>query len=151
MEKRATPAQRETFALALAQGMTTPEAAARAGLKESWGYEHAKDARIIARVEELQGPVADEVMRVFRAKAVRAARRITECIEPGYNLGNAAAINLDAAKATLGFIGIHHAPQAKGATAAAAVTVKVYTDPRMDNPIEADWHDAPPPRSSADA
>ena len=32
----------------------------------------------------------------------------------------------------------------------AAVVVKVYTDPRMENPIEADWHDAPPARSSAD-
>ena len=38
-----------------------------------------------------------------------------------------------------------------GATANASVTVKVYTDPRMDNPIEANWDDAPPPRSSADA
>lgn len=41
--------------------------------------------------------------------------------------------------------------QAKGASATASVTVKVYTDPRMDNPIEANWDDAPPPRSSADA
>lgn len=37
------------------------------------------------------------------------------------------------------------------ATATAAVVVKVYTDARMDNPLEADWSDAPPPRSSADA
>lgn len=31
------------------------------------------------------------------------------------------------------------------ATATAAVVVKVYTDERMDNPLEADWSDAPPP------
>ena len=30
------------------------------------------------------------------------------------------------------------------------VVVKVYTDERMANALEADWHDAPPPRSSAD-
>lgn len=41
--------------------------------------------------------------------------------------------------------------QAKGASASAAVVVKVYADPRMENPLEANWHDAPPPRSSADA
>lgn len=37
------------------------------------------------------------------------------------------------------------------ASASASVTVKVYTDPRMENPIEANWDDAPPARSSADA
>ena len=41
--------------------------------------------------------------------------------------------------------------QAKGNSATASTVVKVYLDPRMENPIEADWHDAPPPRSSADA
>lgn len=28
------------------------------------------------------------------------------------------------------------------------VAVKVYTDPRMENPLEADWSDAPPPRNA---
>ena len=28
--------------------------------------------------------------------------------------------------------------------------LKYYPDPRMANPLEADWSDAPPPRSSAD-
>jgi hypothetical protein len=40
--------------------------------------------------------------------------------------------------------------QARGASATAVAVVKVYTDARMDNPLEADWHDAPAPRSSAD-
>jgi hypothetical protein len=30
-------------------------------------------------------------------------------------------------------------------------TLKAYTDRRMVNPLDADWGDAPPPRSSADA
>lgn len=151
MKRAATLAQRETFALTLAQGETVAAAAARAGLSEEWGYLHRSDAAVLARVKELQGPVADEVMRIFRGKAVRAARRITECIEPGYNLGNAAAVNLEAAKTTLGFIGLHHTPQA-AASATAAVVVKVYTDARLggDSALEAEWHDAPPARSSAD-
>ncbi|HEX6537532.1 MAG TPA: hypothetical protein VF041_23320 [Gemmatimonadaceae bacterium] len=37
-----------------------------------------------------------------------------------------------------------------GATASAAVVVKVYGDARMENPLDADWSDAPAPRSSAD-
>jgi hypothetical protein len=150
MKPRATIAQRESFALALAEGDPIADAAARAGLSKEWGYLHRADADILARVRELQDPVADEVMRIFRGRAVRAARRITECIEPGDQLGNAASVNLEAAKLTLGFVGMHHTPQA-AASAAAAVTVKVYTDPRMENPIEANWDDAPPPRSSADA
>lgn len=34
---------------------------------------------------------------------------------------------------------------------AVGVVVKVYLDPRMTNPLEATWDDAPAPRSSADA
>lgn len=42
--------------------------------------------------------------------------------------------------------------QAKNNSAANGVVVKVYTDVRLGGPsaLEADWHDAPPPRSSAD-
>lgn len=36
-----------------------------------------------------------------------------------------------------------------GASATAAVVVKLYSDPRMENPLEADWHDAPLPRNRA--
>jgi hypothetical protein len=42
--------------------------------------------------------------------------------------------------------------QAKNNSAANGVVVKVYTDIRLGGPsaLEAEWHDAPPPRSSAD-
>lgn len=48
-------------------------------------------------------------------------------------------------------IAIEVGDRAQDKGSGATVVVKVYTDPRMDNPIEADWHDAPPARSSADA
>jgi len=95
-----SPAQ-EIYCTERAAGATIKAAADTAGVAEKTGRRWDDDPTILARVDALQAPIRDDVLRIFRGKARRAAHRIAECIEPGYNLSNAAAINLRAAELTL--------------------------------------------------
>lgn len=103
MYAKATLEQRETFAVALADGLDIPDAAARADLSPSWGYLTARDPEILARVKEIQAPAVDNVRRLAKHHAQRAIKRLAECMEPGYNLGNSADANIRAALAILKF------------------------------------------------
>lgn len=103
--KKLSPRQ-ELYCIARAEGQLGRDAALAAGVNDVTGRRWHLQPAVLARIDELQADVADEVLRHFRSRALRAARRITECIEPGYNIGNTASVNLDAAKTTLRFVGL---------------------------------------------
>ena len=100
---RLTP-QQETYCLARAAGKNGKEAAEIAGIAERTSWDWNADPAIQARIDELQQPVKDAVLRHFRAHALRAAERVTQCMEPG-RAGATGDLNLKAALATLRFVG----------------------------------------------
>ncbi len=91
----------KTFCVERAAGATIKDAVAKAGVSQRSGEYWSVNPECLAYVDELQEPIRAEVLRIFKSKAKRAAYRIAECIEPGYNLSNAAAVNLRAAELTL--------------------------------------------------
>lgn len=99
-----------------------------------------------ARVVALNGIATDLMAQMSRAE-YQTILKVTEDGEHiyGFDIGRAKEF-----REYLDDIAIEVGDRKKDATTAVNVAVKVYTDPRMENPIEADWHDAPPPRSSAD-
>jgi hypothetical protein len=97
-----SPAQ-ELFATARADGKSVKEATATAGCAERTGERWSTDPAIIARIKAIQLPAVDNVRRLAKANSERAIKRLVECIEPGYNLGNSADTNIRAALAVLKF------------------------------------------------
>jgi hypothetical protein len=101
-----------------------------------------------ARVVALNGVAADLLAQLARAE-YQVVLRTTDDGEAVLGFDAARVRELRGCLADLAAeVGDR---QNKGASATAAVVVKFYGDPRMDNPLEANWDDAPPPRSSADA
>lgn len=86
-----------------AVGASSRVAAERAGVTPKTASEWNQLPAIDERIEEIQAPIRKRVMQKFRASAERAAERIIECVEPGYNLGNSADTNLKAAALVLKF------------------------------------------------
>ena len=94
----------EAYCLARARGVTIVDAAREAGICEKTAHVWNKKPEIAARIDDLLAPITAEVMRHFRAHALRAAERVTECMEPGRG-GATGELNLKAALATLRFVG----------------------------------------------
>jgi len=87
-----------------------------------------RNPAIAARIDELQADARHRAMRILRAGAERAAERLTELIEPGYNLGKSASVNYQAALSVLKLIGIAEAQSISGPEGG---PIKIYTDPIM--------------------
>jgi hypothetical protein len=130
-----------SYCRARAEGCTGKEAAQRAGVSEQaawkWFRQPARAAALNAAIDDLQAGVVEEVKRRFRAKALRAAERVAECMEPGRG-GMSGDLNLKAALAVLRFAGAEPADRPGGgatvnvdATVNVGVGVKVYLDPVM--------------------
>src|SRR5215210_2100187 len=100
----ALSSQQEAYALARAAGKNGKEAAEVAGIAERTSWEYNANPAIQARIDELQQPVKDAVLRHFRGHAMRAAERVTECMEPGRSSATG-DLNLKAALAILRFVG----------------------------------------------
>ena len=96
--------QQEAYALARAAGKNGKEAAEVAGISERTSWEYNANPTIQARIDDLQQPVKDAVLRHFRGHAMRAAERVTTLIESGVG-GPAGDLNLRASLATLKFVG----------------------------------------------
>jgi hypothetical protein len=124
---------RERYALARAQGLTQEQAAASAGVsaRTGWAYDH--EPAVVARVDEIQADVSARVLRRFRARADRAAERVTELIEPG-RVSTTGELNLKAALATLKFV-LPDAEKAAGGTTVnvgVALSVGLTPDERAE-------------------
>ena len=100
-----------------------------------------------ARVIALNGVAADLLAQLGRAQY----QTILKVTEDGEHIYGFDAFRIKEFRGCLDDIAKELGERKAAASASASVVVKVYGDPRMDNPLEADWHDAPPPRSSADA
>ncbi len=94
----------ELYCVARAQGDTIVDAAKAAGICEKTAHTWNKRPEVLARIDALQQPVTAEVLRKFRGKALRAAERVIECMEPG-RAGSTGDLNLRAALAVLKFVG----------------------------------------------
>lgn len=115
----------------------------------------------VFRTEILRRSFADKARRVRALDTVAGAllnqlqraeyQTIVKVTEDGEHIYGFDKDRLREFREYLDDIAIEVGDRAQDKTGGATVVVKVYTDPRMDNPIEADWHDAPPARSSADA
>ena len=94
----------EAYCLARARGETIVAAAREAGICEKTAHTWNKRPEIAARIDDLLAPITAEVMRHFRAHAMRAAERVTGFIEAG-NAGAAGDLNFRASLAVLKFVG----------------------------------------------
>ncbi len=109
-----TPAldpREELYCTHRAQGDTIVDAAKAAGICEKTAHTWNKRPEVLARIDALQQPVTAEVLRKFRGKALRAAERVIECMEPG-RAGSTGDLNLKAALAVLKFVGAEPADKA---------------------------------------
>ncbi len=95
------------YAVARAEGLNKLESAKRGNVSEQciykWLADPVKGPAINAEVDRLLDAHVSEIRRDFRSAARRAKERIVECMEPGYLLGNQAAVNLRAAELVLKF------------------------------------------------
>ena len=94
----------ERYCAARAGGATVGAAAREAGVCEATAHVWNKRPEIVARIDALLAPVTADVLRHFRTHAMRAAERVTECIEPGRG-GATGDLNFKAALAVLRFVG----------------------------------------------
>jgi hypothetical protein len=97
--------KQKVYCQARAEGLNVSKSADRAGVVLETASRWNRDPAIWEHIEQLQEFAAKGALRVLRARAERAAERVGELIEPGYNVGNSADVNLRAALATLKFIG----------------------------------------------
>jgi hypothetical protein len=132
----ALSATQRAYCLARARGLSHARAAERAGVTERGAYKwlarpELRDA-LRAEIDRLQDGVRDEVLRHFRGHAMRAAERITECMEPG-RAAATGELNLKAALAALKFVAPEPAGSAGGGTTVnvgVAVNVGLDADER---------------------
>lgn len=105
MTDQALSPKQKIYCAARAEGLSVKDSTDRAGVTEDTGTRWNREPAIWAHIEELQNFTTSGALRILRAKAERAAERVTQLMEPGYQNGAAADTNLRAALATLKFIG----------------------------------------------
>ncbi len=173
LQQNATlPTHQEKVArLCAADELTDEQIATRARINRTtlwrWSQEPIFAARVVALREQFRdeamraAPFADKRVRIVTLDAV-ARDTLAALKDNGYeevyyygpDALEAKRFDKDRVEALrkyLAEIADELGDREKKGGTSTSVVVKVYTDARMENPIEADWHDAPPPRSSADA
>ncbi len=122
--------KQEKYCVARAEGQSCKHAAIIAGVSEPTAWRWNADPAIVARIDALLDVVTGDAVRVLRAKTRRAAERIGELMEPGYNLGGMGSVNLQAAVTTLKMAGLEPAEK-KDLTVHGEA--KVYLDTVMED------------------
>ena len=100
--------QREAFALALAQGASQQEAAARAGIHRNTAHAWEKEAAVKRTIEEVRQAARERAVRRLNGMADRAVRTVGE-IMSRREWSRADRNRLAAALATLKMLGLDKA------------------------------------------
>ena len=97
--------QREAFALALAQGASQQEAAARAGIHRNTARAWERDAGVKRTIEEVRQSAREQAVRRLNGRAGQAVRTLGEIMQKR-EWSRADRNRLAAALATLHMLGI---------------------------------------------